>query len=826
MRELVLPAATAISAEMDLAGSLALAKSRVAALEAFRIKRLLHNSDLQFQSVFSLIPALVHYNHPMLVGYVENAPCGLYQFKPSFEQQQQLANLVVSSLDSPSKITFDALYVMGSLGSITQNRFSDIDLWLCYSQDIDEAAQQCLDQKLALIKQWALQQGVVVHFYLMNPQEFRAREYGSEITPEHSGSAQHYLLLDEFYRSAIRLAGKPILWLHLLEQGKSYEQTVQQAVADKLIDLNEWVDFGDFADVELSEYFGASLWQLYKGINNPYKSAIKILLLESYAQAYPQTNLIARQFKRLLLSKQAVNFHFDPYLAMLQQVTDYLTHRHEFKRLECLRYCFYIKAMDGQQDDWKRQELRELATLWGWSDKERLLLENRAEWKIKQAMQHQKMLVEQLLRSYRNLINFARKFHIDPSIMPQDTDILMRKLYSVFEIFPGKVELINEKIASNLSEHEVTFIEVLKDNESTKAGWYLVNHAPLSAYDSNKRYVQYQKTLNKLVAWAYFNGIVTVNTQLNIVSQTVSLARLRQFIADLRLSFPAKAPKMSDSDLYHPNEIRHLIVAVNLTHDPTKKWRTRRPLSQIDLLNLSSSEQSIIGSISIIYRNMWNEIITHHLEGNEAILKALKLISNKIYRSFAPPQSVNVFCYAAQLRDELQKFVIGLVNRCISVQTGTVSEKQSGIFKLADKKWQFVFNQQIELKACTQEIETKLSNAMLQSLSVPKIIYSFASEGFLQFFFEDNIDGSFNVYVLDKDNQTEIYIGCSGKKEDKIKKISRLYAEDEQNQADDISESFNYPQFYQLIHLEQHTAIVPFKSKQHRDYLTQSVKTL
>ena len=40
------------------------------------------------------------------------------------------------------------------------------------------------------------------------------------------------LLLEEFYRSAVRLAGKPLLWLHLwVEDEKQYEAEVARLVA-------------------------------------------------------------------------------------------------------------------------------------------------------------------------------------------------------------------------------------------------------------------------------------------------------------------------------------------------------------------------------------------------------------------------------------------------------------------------------------------------------------------------------------------------------------------------------------------------------------------
>lgn len=93
---------------------------------------------------------------------------------------------------------------------------------------------------------------------------------------------------------------------------------------------------------------------------------------------------------------------------------------------------------------------------------------------------------------------------------------------------------------------------------------------------------------------------------------------------------------------------------------------------------------------------------------------------------------------------------------------------------------------------------------------------AFASEGFLQFFFEDNADGSFNVYLLDESNRIEIYRHCDGKKEQKIREINHIYnASDQDNNPYKITRrDFNYPQFYQLLPQSEGVKIVPFHSRQ------------
>ncbi|WGE61988.1 class I adenylate cyclase [Actinobacillus equuli] len=810
----------------SIASQLSWSVPRIDALNDFRIKRALAANNPQFQYVFSLLPLLIHTNSPELPAYVKNAPSGIAQFQISDFQHRYLASfdLSVETIECFSKNpAFDALYSMGSTGSITQTSLSDLDLWLCYSDRLSAVEYQLIEQKLTKIKNWAKHFDVELNFYLMNPNHFKANLTSNDVNAEHSGSAQHFFLLDEFYRSAIRLSGKRLLWLHLSD--KQYQECMQ--LTD--FDHGEWIDFGDFSSLSTAEFFGASLWQLYKGIDCPYKSALKILLLESYAETYPETALISKGFKQKLLSNKSEKYHFDPYPAMLEQVTVYLTNRKEFVRLGHVRMCFYMKANEGDKSDsWRKQALLDLVHGWQWNVNEIKLLDNRESWKIKQAISHQQIIVDLLLQSYRNLIHFARKFHIDPSILTNDIDTLMRKLYSVFEVLPGKVPLINPHIAKNLSESAVTFIEA-REGSTLQSGWYLINQAPRSPYNSELRYVRHAKNLTKVVAWGYFNGVITSSTQLHLISRSLDLPKLRQFITDLRLSFPVTAPVISEQDMLHPNEIRSLILAVNLVNDPTQKLADmRRSVQPSDLFNFGSSQENLVGSVSIIYRNMWNEIRTLHFEGDDAILKALKLISNKIYRGSAPPQSVNVFCYSRRFRSELREFIADLVHRCITIQTGTISHRHSlNTLKVAGKTWQFIFGkqkvaiQQIEDQAVdfTQNFANAASNAESNGLAFPREIDEFASEGFLQFFFEDNLDGSFNVYILDEKNMLEAYYYCFGAKEEKVKEINRLHSVEEN--AALATSSFNFPQFYQLIRVNGEMQIVPFQSKQHRDYLAQ-----
>ncbi|MCR1837052.1 class I adenylate cyclase [Rodentibacter caecimuris] len=820
------------------------AKKCVEILDKRRLERALSGSGDGFRHVLSLFPLLFQLNHSSLSGYVAQSPCGVANFKLSAYQQQFLSSESPELYEQIKDPTYGdnppilGIYVMGSFGSISQSSSSDMDTWICCREDLTENERDLLEQKAQKIKEWAMGFEVEINFYLVDQQRFRHGYYSEPLTSENSGSAQYMLLLDEFYRSAVRLAGKPLLWLHLwVENEADYENEVKTRIQNGSLDSQDWVDFGGLAQFSAKEYFGAGLWQLYKGIDSPYKSVLKILLLEVYSKEYPNPHLIARQFKEDLFSGNTTPaHHFDPYIAILSKVTDYLTALSEFKRLDFVRRCFYVKVTEDlalyQTHNWRTDYIQILAQEWGWSAEQIHELNYRPFWKIKRAKESHDNLVKFLMMSYHNLVSFARKYKINSSVVPQDINVLTRKLYTTFEELPGKVILLNSQISRNLSEPHISFLEV-RGNKHFQDGWYLINRAPNTMMFSQHRIIEYNKSLNKLVAWAYFNRLLTAETQLHLFSRTIEIETLRNFVADLRLSFSRENSVAGGDILATACEIRNIVIAVNLTSDPTARiTEFKDSLSACDLFSFGSLEQNLVGSIDFTYRNIWNEIRTLHFEGPNAILIALKVLSNKIYRDANNPPSVQVFCYSRHYRRTLRNLVSALVNRCINIQLGNQTFNIPRL-RVAGKNWQFFFE---ESGLSLQEVENSSQSAVdfddvLQSPVEEKSdIYSkhrkypieidlLAREGFLQFFFEDNKDNTFNVYLLNETNQLEIYRHCDGSKDEKVQQINQLYQaleSGDENPYHIESRNFNYPQFYQIQYSDQgDVQIQSFKYQQH-----------
>jgi adenylate cyclase class 1 len=184
---------------------------------------------------------------------------------------QQLSRAFRYNPVSEQQRDIDAIYLMGSVGSFACNASSDLDIWLCHRPGLDDAAVDRLRRKAQRIARWAAELDLDLHFFVFDCDSFRRGEQ-SELSSESSGSAQHGLLLDEFYRTGLLLAGRyPIWWLTPPELELHHAEHAEWLRQRRFIDAREVIDFGSVARVPSEEFLGAGIWQLFKSIDAPYK---------------------------------------------------------------------------------------------------------------------------------------------------------------------------------------------------------------------------------------------------------------------------------------------------------------------------------------------------------------------------------------------------------------------------------------------------------------------------------------------------------------------------------------------------------------------------
>jgi adenylate cyclase, class 1 len=826
-------------------------KNRLDGHNQLRIERARAAMNVQSEQVFDLLSILLHYNHPAVPGYLEQeVPIGIANFAISTLQQQFIddcglsaQSLIPTTQRDDSECPITGLYAMGSTSSIGQSLTSDLDIWVCIRTTLSATSREILDAKCSLVSEWAMTQGVEANFFLIDENRFRDN-FSEKMTGENCGSSQHLLLLDEFYRSAVCLAGQPLLWFMVPpEMEECYDEYIEYLESAGYIRRDEWIDFGGLTRIPAEEYFGSSLWQLYKSIDSPYKSVLKAILLEAYSWEYPHTQLLSVDGKRRFFSEDRTDFCMDAYYLMLEKVTRYLERINDHRRLDLVRRCFYLKTHEKLTREpssgsvpWRRRALQQLTTDWHWSQEVLEELDNRRDWKVGQVKRAHNELLDALMLSYRNLIRFARRNNITSAISPEDISILARKLYAAFEVLPGKVTLLNPQISPDLHEPDLTLIQVPAGRTNT-AGWYLYKQ-PLDPFAIlGQPSLEHNRYLSKLVAWSYFNGLLTESTCLhNVANGTdMDIDKLYQLVSDIRNTFPIRRPNPGLQALSSPCEIRQLGLFINLENDPTTELKNRSvrfDFKNTDIFSYGTEQKCLVGSVDLVYRNSWNEVRTLNFSGENSMLDALKTVLGKMHQDAIPPESVDVFCYSKHMRGLIRNLVYQLVAECIEMRLKPIEQEKRRRFKaicIGDQTHGLFFERRgvsvqklensVDFYSCISTNKlTGTPNVVMGKMDEPhppEIVDAYASEGLIQFFFEDCEDG-YNIYILDETNRIEVYRQCSGDKDEMVHGVNRFYTSSQDRfsySANFIN--FNLPQFYEIVHTDNgELQVMPFKSGQ------------
>ncbi|OCG42510.1 adenylate cyclase [Gilliamella sp. Fer1-1] len=810
-------------------------KKELEELANLKRERALVGMPDEFQQVFLLLPALFHYHTPELPGYMEsNIPSGIACYQLSTDTKKLLKHKFnFAPTKNKTKVTrapaISALYSMGSTCSMGQSVQSDLDIWICIENSLTDQQKEFLQLKCRLIEDWAATLQVKLTLFVVDADRFINKHHEC-LMGENCGSAQHILLLEEFYRSANLLAGKFLLWFVVPHNFtvnnviySTYEECVNAMVDLNLIERDQWIDFGPLTNLSAEEYFGASLWQLYKSIDSPFKAVLKTMLLEAYSWIYPQNKPVAYQMREFIQKGEIHNgMYLDSYYMLLDRISKYLIEINDWQRLELIRNCFYLKineklSIPMKSPSWRRAILSDLVKSWGWNKQQIAKLDACQKWKIGQVREMHEILLHTMMAGYRNLLNFGRRNNLDSQISPKDLAILTRKLYAAFEVLPGKITTLKLNISDNLQEEVLTFIHVAKDRIN-RSGWYVYNQKPMLKSIVGHQYLEYSKYLVKLVGWCYFNGLIADSTSFYYRDgENRNNTKINKLIEDLKKYFPIDVPTATEDQLYGPCEIRHLTIILNLEDDPTVNIELDDQVTN-RVLNYGQHELSLVGSIDLLYRNSWNEIRVLHFSGTLSVLEAIKALLNRMHKDADLPSSIEIFCYSEYLSNEIKQDMKKLMDECIDLRLTTTENNSTQVkpLRVGGASW-YLFFERLGVSShqfdnaidfygavSNNKIQGRPLNILDETNELPKEIDSVAYAGIIQFFFE-NTDSGFDLFILNEHNQVEIYRNCNGSRDNMVKDINEFYvlSDDRFTFTTSSSVNFNLPQFYQITYNER-----------------------
>ena len=612
-------------------------EKRFLAVNRDRLRRVYANLTPRQREFLDILPLLFHINHPLLPGYVsKETPFGIDDYAPT-DAAVRTARRLCRSFDhdrrSAQRYAIRALYMMGSPGTIAYSRDSDLDMWLCHDPELDAPAVEQLAAKARKLEQFAAEVGLEVHFFVFDSERFRRGETLT-LSDESSGSSQHSLLLDEFYRSSLLVAGlKPLWWRVPSAHDDDYDEYVRAAFLSRSIDRREYVDFGGLPGIPVEEFFGAAVWQLYKSIQSPYKSVLKLLLMEAYAGEYPNITLLSHRYKQRIESKEIDLNALDPYVFMYTKTEEHLMARNDPGRLDVLRRSFYIKAnlrlsarTDAAPEDWRAEALARMVQAWGWTPAQVLRLDQREDWRIDTAIEERRDLINTLKESYATLSQFARNHATDRKISEQDLHVLGRQLYAAFEKKPSKIEVVTRGICSRPMESSLSLHEVrLGDNT---VGWLLFAGMVLPAEVALRRPLKRSGAAAEILLWCHLNRLSDTATTWHVFTQSSELNALeiKRINEALAATIGADDGMAPEHALQTRPRIARVMLLVNIGVTPfASSGLSGATLTSnhTDAFQFGARRINLVRTIDLVFVTTWAETFAFRFEGGGALLEAL-----------------------------------------------------------------------------------------------------------------------------------------------------------------------------------------------------------
>lgn len=604
--------------------------------------------------VLDVLPLLIHLNHPQLPGFINNkVPAGIEHYVPHTDAINALRS-VAKSIQVPRmghERSIQSLFLMGSLGTLAQAADSDLDVWLCHDEDLDPESLALLAEKCTLIEKWADSQKVELHFFLMNATDFRQQKQQNNVDSEHSGSTQHLLLLDEFYRASLWIAGRqPSWWLIPTHYEQHSQHVLNELSNQQLIHDAQWINFGSIPTIPADEFIGAGLWQLNKGLKNPYKSLLKLLLTQHYASQYPSIRPLCWDLKDKVQAGNTIPLYCDGYVLMLNRVSQHVAAEHDQKRLELLRRAFYFKAnlpitkaSHGQQRQWRYQELKQIVETWHWSHSHLLHLDHREQWQVQEIQAERNALVNEMLTSYRYLSAFSNKYAKKIQINRQDLTLLGNQLYAIYDAKPGKILTVNPNITPSLVQDKISWVFTDQKRWQMLSGRYLK--------DSNQAIIKQSLSLLELLCYAHFNGLIDNQTNFAIHPEDDSLNKyeLRELLQVVRnLALPYG---IDTKHFLRPSQPVQWQLFINAGVDPLHHL-TRRGMHKLsnrdDSLGFSGLKENLVQTLELLTINSWGEWQIQHFKGPDALADCINLLLQ--YAPLARKQGwphLNSHCFCA-----------------------------------------------------------------------------------------------------------------------------------------------------------------------------------
>lgn len=476
-------------------------------------------TNLNTRRILNSIPLLLCVNHKKLPGYVEgDVPLGIAHYVVDEDIRKFLRGKfpTIKIEVYEGKPFIEMLAIMGSVGTIAYNKKSDFDYWVCIRSS--EATSEQLEnfgKKVEAIQKWASSEiKLPVHIFINDIKNVKENIF-AEDEEEAFGATVGAVLKDEFFRSSIIISGKiPFWWV--------VPESVPNAEYEKLIasmpeeDFNEYfIDLGNLHEISQEDFLGAALFQIIKSLGNPFKSIIKMGVLEKYLTVTSDSPLLSQNVKANMLKGNLDNTILDGYLIMFKEVYDYYSSKQEDEELlEILKKNLYLKTnpqlsrymgiKDKKNIPYKVMVMFRYVKEWGWNLKKITEMDNFDNWDFNKVMGFWDSVRRFMLLCYQRISLKLPAINSGKKIPESDILLLSRKIKTHFRKEKDKIDqFITFK---DTPSEAVLYMEPVSQG-IRDVEWRLYKRNTSETDTFKTTTLKIDRDLLKLVVWASLNRI-------------------------------------------------------------------------------------------------------------------------------------------------------------------------------------------------------------------------------------------------------------------------------------------------------------------------------
>ncbi len=625
-------------------------------LEAFsrnnaaRIREIQRIGSRGTKSAFLQVPFFLQVNHPNVPGFVDapKVPRGTVGYhrsnfhlvgRKAYTGNESDYNRLVYVSDS----VIQSLLLMGSSGSVGHTAASDLDYWVCLDRDLlGEEGFALLRRKLDTITAWAEKHlRTEVHFYAVDVTEIvlnRIKPQGENT----EGEVAPLLLKEELYRTVVHVLGRvPVWWSTPAGTGPSAYRRIRDILAGptggELVQAG-FIDLGFPAPPGPQEYMSAAMWLSRKSEADPFKAALKMVIILEQVESGLNAPLVCDDVKASVLSASKEELPVDPYVLLIRRVLDYAKEGLSDKQLELIRISAYYKirgALDTAKtapDDLKAMLLVSLVDEWEWSKDQVDRLNRYAQWSDRERLElgrdMKALLFDLYLQIAKRLMNdFPDEVHSEDRSLDQ----FKARMLSRYSDHEYAVEDLPSSLDRRTLPRTMT---LFYNGERWELYGSVVDGRSNDDEQVGKNYIRQFSGIASAAAWLIHNDLCDETLKLRLMPRPgpVSLDTMTELLKTIKRLFPPLSP----ADVSEHSGFRHGGVGPRLV-----------------IVNLEASwlENKVL-TTDLIYRTAWGEMravpsdlskqiseADKFLQIADKILATGKLTLDNVY-FFVPPGTI------------------------------------------------------------------------------------------------------------------------------------------------------------------------------------------